>query len=33
MDDLPIWMKLLIWLILGATVAYAAGMMIYTAMQ
>ena len=32
MEDFPIWMKLLIWLIIGGTVAYAAGMMIYSAM-
>ena len=32
MDDFPIWMKLLIWLIIGGTVAYGVGMMISTAM-
>jgi hypothetical protein len=32
MEDFPILMKLLIWLIVGGTVAYAAGMMIYSAM-
>ena len=32
MDDFSIWMKLLIWLIIGGTVAYAGGVMIYTAM-
>jgi len=32
MEDFPIWMKLLIWLIIGGTVVYAAGMMIYSAM-
>ena len=30
MEDFPIWMKLLIWLTIGATVAYAAAMAIYT---
>ncbi len=33
MEDFPLWMKLLIWLIIGATVAYAGGMMIYTAIR
>lgn len=33
MEDFPLWMKLLIWLIIGGTVAYAAGMAIYTAMR
>jgi len=32
MDDFPIWMKLLIWLIIGGTIAYAGGMSIYSAM-
>jgi hypothetical protein len=33
MEDFPIWLKLLIWLTVGGTVAYAAGMMIYSAMM
>jgi len=33
MEDFPLWMKLLIWLIIGGTVAYAAGMSIYTAIM
>ena len=33
MDDFPIWMKLLVWLIIGGTVAYMGGMMVYTAMS
>jgi len=32
MEDFPIWMKLLIWLVIGGTMVYAAGMMIYSAM-
>jgi hypothetical protein len=32
MEDFPIFLKLLIWLIIGGTVAYAAGMAIYSAM-
>ena len=32
MDDFPIWMKVLVWLIIGGTVAYAGGMMIYATM-
>jgi len=32
MEDFPIWVKILIWLIVGGTVAYAAGMMIYSFM-
>ena len=33
MDDFPIWMKFLVWLIIGGTAAYMGGMMIYTAMS
>lgn len=33
MEDFPLWMKLVIWLIIGGTMAYAVGMMIYTAMR
>jgi type VI protein secretion system component VasF len=30
MDDLPLWMKLPIWLVVGGTVAYAIVAMIYS---
>jgi len=33
MEDFSAWMKLLIWTAIGGTMAYALGMMIYTAMQ
>jgi hypothetical protein len=33
MEDFPIWLKLLIWLTIGGTVAYVAGMVIYSAMM
>jgi hypothetical protein len=33
MEDFPIWLKLLIWLILGGTIAYAVGAAIYTSMM
>jgi hypothetical protein len=30
MEDFPIWLKLSIWLIVGATVLYAVGAVLYT---
>jgi len=33
MDDFPIWLRLLIWLVIGGTVAYAVGAIIYSAMM
>jgi len=30
MDDFPIWLKLLIWLIVFGTVGYAGGMIVYS---
>ena len=30
MEDFPIWLKLVIWLLLGGTIAYAAAAAIYT---
>lgn len=33
MEDFPIWFKVLIWLSVGGTIAYAIGAMIYTAMM
>jgi hypothetical protein len=32
MDDLPLWMKLPIWIIVGGTVVYAVVAMVYSAM-
>ena len=31
MEDFPIWLKALVWLTVGGTIAYAIGAMIYTA--
>ena len=33
MGDFPLWMKLIVWLVVGGTMAYAAGMMVFAAMQ
>ena len=33
MEDFPIWLKLIIWLTVGGTVAYAIGAMVYTNMM
>ena len=33
MEDFPLWLKLLIWLVIGATVAYAASAAFYSAMM
>jgi hypothetical protein len=33
MEDFPIWLKLLVWLIIGGTVVYAVGAMIYSGMM
>ena len=30
-EDFPLWMKILIWLVVGGTVIYAVGAMLYTA--
>ncbi len=30
MDDFPIWLKLLIWLVMAATVGYAGSMIVYS---
>jgi hypothetical protein len=32
MEDFPIWLKLMVWLIIGGTVVYAVGAMIYSGM-
>jgi hypothetical protein len=32
MEDFPIWLKILIWLVVGVTTAYTAGMALYTVM-
>jgi hypothetical protein len=29
-EDFPLWMKILIWLVVGGTVIYAVGAMLYT---
>ena len=29
MEDFPIWLKLIVWLVLGSTVIYAIGAFIY----
>jgi hypothetical protein len=33
MEDFPIWLKLIVWLIIGGTMAYAAGAAIYSGMM
>jgi hypothetical protein len=33
MEDFPIWLKVLVWLTISGTVAYAAGMAIYSTMM
>jgi hypothetical protein len=33
MEDFPIWLKALIWLVVGGTIAYAIGEIIYTALM
>jgi hypothetical protein len=33
MEDFPIWLKLVIWLVIGGTIVYAVGAMVYTAMM
>jgi membrane protein required for beta-lactamase induction len=33
MEDFPIWLKVLVWLIVGGTVVYAIGAMVYTGMM
>jgi hypothetical protein len=33
MEDFPILLKVVIWLVVGGTIAYAAGAAIYTAMM
>jgi hypothetical protein len=33
MADFPIWLKVLVWLIVGGTVVYAIGAMVYTGMM
>jgi hypothetical protein len=33
MEDFPLWLKLLIWLIIGGTVLYAGGAAIYSGMM
>jgi hypothetical protein len=30
MEDFPIWLKALIWLVVGGTIAYAIGAVVYT---
>jgi hypothetical protein len=32
MEDFPIWLKMLVWLTVGGTIAYAVGAMIYSGM-
>jgi hypothetical protein len=32
MEDFPIWLKMVIWLVIGGTVAYAIGAVVFTAM-
>jgi hypothetical protein len=29
-EDFPLWLKLLIWLVIGSTVIYAVGAVLYT---
>jgi hypothetical protein len=33
MEDFPIWLKALIWLVVGGTIVYAIGAVIYTALM
>jgi hypothetical protein len=30
MEDFPVWLKLLVWLVIGGSLAYAVGAMIYS---
>jgi hypothetical protein len=33
MEDFPIWLKMLVWLIVGGTILYAIAMAIYSSMM
>jgi predicted membrane channel-forming protein YqfA (hemolysin III family) len=32
MEDFPIWLKLVIWLVVGGTIVYVVGAVVYTVM-